>query len=159
MKRGFFETVGFNHTVVRFLYPILKNPLRDGDKMAPSVEKKIAELEMGLLHLQQNIDIPEINLTIHPAVATQIKRGYEEGVRAKVDDFGDKVCLRFSSDKIRICKVCNLIHDGLKCVDLLYFSMQPPCALAWSPITYGIRQIRGLGACHKTSHLTSHLSY
>ena len=31
---------------------------RDGDKMATSMEKKIAELEMGLLHLQQNIDIP-----------------------------------------------------------------------------------------------------
>jgi hypothetical protein len=26
--------------------------------MATSMEKKIAELEMGLLHLQQNIDIP-----------------------------------------------------------------------------------------------------
>jgi hypothetical protein len=34
--------------------------VRDGDKMATSMEKKIAELEMGLLHLQQNIDIPGI---------------------------------------------------------------------------------------------------
>jgi dynein heavy chain 1 len=42
---------------------------RDGDKMASSMEKKIAELEMGLLHLQQNIDIPEITLTPHPVVA------------------------------------------------------------------------------------------
>lgn len=42
--------------------------------MAPSVEKKIAELEMGLLHLQQNIDIPEITLPVHPLVAAAIKR-------------------------------------------------------------------------------------
>lgn len=42
--------------------------------MAPSVEKKIAELEMGLLHLQQNIDIPEITLPVHPLVAAVIKR-------------------------------------------------------------------------------------
>lgn len=42
--------------------------------MAPSVEKKIAELEMGLLHLQQNIDIPEINLPVHPIVAAVIKK-------------------------------------------------------------------------------------
>ena len=35
---------------------------RDGDKMATSMEKKIAELEMGLLHLQQNIDITNILL-------------------------------------------------------------------------------------------------
>jgi dynein heavy chain 1 len=37
--------------------------------MVPSVEKKMAELEMGLLHLQQNIDIPEITLPVHPTVA------------------------------------------------------------------------------------------
>lgn len=59
--------------------------------MAPSVEKKIAELEMGLLHLQQNIDIPEITLTIHPNVATVIKKCGDEGRKSKVADFGDKV--------------------------------------------------------------------
>ena len=64
---------------------------RDGDKMAPSVEKKIAELEMGLLHLQQNIDIPEITLTIHPVVATHIKTSLAEGKKPRVGDFGDKV--------------------------------------------------------------------
>ena len=55
------------------------------------MEKKIAELEMGLLHLQQNIDIPEISLAVHPTVAAVIKRCSEEGVKAKVADFGDKV--------------------------------------------------------------------
>ncbi|XP_077870638.1 cytoplasmic dynein 1 heavy chain 1-like [Saccoglossus kowalevskii] len=64
---------------------------RDGDKMAPSVEKKIAELEMGLLHLQQNIDIPDITLNIHPVVVAMIKKCGEEGRRPKVHDFGDKV--------------------------------------------------------------------
>ncbi|XP_030020118.2 dynein heavy chain, cytoplasmic isoform X1 [Manduca sexta] len=64
---------------------------RDGDKMAPSVEKKIAELEMGLLHLQQNIDIPEITLPVHPLVAAVIKRAADEGRKARVADFGDKV--------------------------------------------------------------------
>lgn len=64
---------------------------RDGDKMVPSVEKKIAELEMGLLHLQQNIDIPEISLAIHPVVTTMVKKCAEDGRRPKVQDFGDKV--------------------------------------------------------------------
>lgn len=64
---------------------------RDGDKMAPTVEKKIAELEMGLLHLQQNIDIPEITLPIHTVVAAAIKKASEEGRKATVNDFGDKV--------------------------------------------------------------------
>uniref|UniRef100_A0A146KZ76 Dynein heavy chain, cytoplasmic n=1 Tax=Lygus hesperus TaxID=30085 RepID=A0A146KZ76_LYGHE len=64
---------------------------RDGDKMVPSVEKKMDELEMGLLHLQQNIDIPEISLAVHPTVAAVIKRCQEEGRKPKVADFGDKV--------------------------------------------------------------------
>lgn len=59
--------------------------------MAPSVEKKIAELEMGLLHLQQNIEIPEISLLIHPTIANIAKQCYERGEKPKVTDFGDKV--------------------------------------------------------------------
>lgn len=65
---------------------------RDGDKMVPSVEKKIAELEMGLLHLQQNIDIPEISLQIHQQVTSMVKKcSADENRRPKVQDFGDKV--------------------------------------------------------------------
>jgi dynein heavy chain 1 len=64
---------------------------RDGDKMAPSVEKKIAELEMGLLHLQQNIDIPEISLPVHPTVAAVIKKCIEQERKPKVVDFGDRI--------------------------------------------------------------------
>lgn len=59
--------------------------------MAPSVEKKIAELEMGLLHLQQNIEIPEISLLIHPIITNIAKQLYERGEKPKVTDFGDKV--------------------------------------------------------------------
>lgn len=59
--------------------------------MAPSVEKKMAELEMGLLHLQQNIDIPEISLPVHQTVAAVIKRCGDEGRKPKVADFGEKV--------------------------------------------------------------------
>lgn len=59
--------------------------------MAPAVEKKIVDLEMGLLHLQQNIDIPEISLPIHPVVSSVIKKCAEEGRKPKVEDFGDKV--------------------------------------------------------------------
>lgn len=70
---------------------VINHHCRDGDKMVPSVEKKIAELEMGLLHLQQNIDIPEISLAIHPVVTAMVKKCAEDGRRPKVQDFGDKV--------------------------------------------------------------------
>ena len=62
---------------------------REGDKMAASMEKKIAELEMGLLHLQQNIDIPEITLVVHPTVALVIKKAAQDQTKPKVADFGD----------------------------------------------------------------------
>ena len=52
--------------------------------MAASMEKKIAELEMGLLHLQQNIDIPEITLIVHPEVAKIIKKAAESNVKPNV---------------------------------------------------------------------------
>ncbi|XP_065167911.1 dynein heavy chain, cytoplasmic isoform X2 [Atheta coriaria] len=64
---------------------------RDGDKMAPNVEKTIAELEMGLLHLQQNIDIPDVTLPPHPNVASMIKQCADEGRKPKIADFGDKL--------------------------------------------------------------------
>ncbi|XP_043279701.1 dynein heavy chain, cytoplasmic isoform X3 [Venturia canescens] len=86
------------HAISKTMVPFFKSYVketgradRDGDKMAPSVEKKIAELEMGLLHLQQNIDIPEISLPIHPVVLQVIKQCAEENRKPKVADFGDRV--------------------------------------------------------------------
>lgn len=48
----------------------------------------MVELEMGLLHLQQNIDIPEVTLTINPTVLSIISRCAEENRKPKVSDFG-----------------------------------------------------------------------
>ena len=59
--------------------------------MASSMEKKITELEMGLLHLQQNIDIPEITLTVNPTVAHVIKKAAETSLKPQVADFGAMV--------------------------------------------------------------------
>ncbi len=57
----------------------------------PSVQKKINELEVGLLHLQQNIDIPEITLTVHPHIVAVVKKAAEDGRRPKVEDLEDSV--------------------------------------------------------------------
>ena len=66
-------------------------PRRDGDKLVPSVQKKINELEVGLLHLQQNIDIPEISLPIHPAIVATVKKAVEAGTKPSVEDLGASV--------------------------------------------------------------------
>ena len=57
----------------------------------PSVQKKMNELEVGLLHLQQNIDIPEISLTIHTTIAATVKRTTEAGKKPSVEDLGPLV--------------------------------------------------------------------
>lgn len=62
-----------------------------GDQFANLMEKKIAEIEMGFLHLQQNIEIPEVNIIIHPLILQIIKKCIEENRKPKVDDFGEKV--------------------------------------------------------------------
>jgi len=38
----------------------------------PVTKKKLAELELSLLHLQQNIEIPELSLTLHPIIQKAI---------------------------------------------------------------------------------------
>ena len=46
---------------------------------------------MGFLHLQQNIEIPEINIVIHPVVLQMIKKAAEESRKPRVDDFSERV--------------------------------------------------------------------
>ncbi|EGG11538.1 uncharacterized protein MELLADRAFT_46877 [Melampsora larici-populina 98AG31] len=44
----------------------------------PMAKKKFAELELSLLHLQQNVEIPEITLIIHPIILNVIDRARRE---------------------------------------------------------------------------------
>jgi len=47
----------------------------DDSKMGiPMAKKKITELELSLLHLQQNVEIPEISLNIHPIVQKTVEK-------------------------------------------------------------------------------------
>ncbi|VDN07087.1 unnamed protein product [Thelazia callipaeda] len=64
---------------------------RDGDKLALSVEKHLSEVEVALLHMQQNIDIPEINLMINPVIQSTIQQAAEKGRKARVADLGSLV--------------------------------------------------------------------
>jgi len=65
---------------------------RDGDKMAQNFAKFLADFETFLLHLQQNIDIPDINLPIHPVITQTMKKCQEQENRlATVNDFGDRI--------------------------------------------------------------------
>jgi hypothetical protein len=39
----------------------------------PMTKKKFAELELSLLHLQQNVEIPETHLIIHPTIQKSVE--------------------------------------------------------------------------------------
>ena len=58
----------------------------EGDKLVPTVQKNMNELAVSLLHLQQNIAIPEISLTVHPIIAAAIKKAQSEDRRPMVED-------------------------------------------------------------------------
>ena len=40
----------------------------------PMTKKKFAELELSLLHLQQNVEIPETHLIIHPIIQKAVEQ-------------------------------------------------------------------------------------
>ncbi|KAE9394324.1 dynein heavy chain protein 2 [Gymnopus androsaceus JB14] len=47
----------------------------------PMTKKKFAELELSLLHLQQNVEIPETHLVIHPVIQQAVEQAQAAGTR------------------------------------------------------------------------------
>ncbi|CAI8028625.1 Cytoplasmic dynein 1 heavy chain 1 [Geodia barretti] len=58
------------------------------DVLVSSVQKK---MKVGLLHPQQNIDIPEISLTIHSTISATVKKAAEAGKKPTVEELGPLV--------------------------------------------------------------------
>lgn len=59
--------------------------------MEKYVEKKMEEMEMGLIKMKKKIEINEIQMNVNKIVEEVIKRCDEERSKNKVEDFGDKV--------------------------------------------------------------------
>lgn len=51
----------------------------------PMAKRKFAELELSLFHLQQNVEIPDIILTIHPVVRAAVDRCHAAAPRVRVE--------------------------------------------------------------------------
>ncbi|KAI0825307.1 dynein heavy chain [Trametes gibbosa] len=66
---------------------------KDGDsKMGiPVTKKKFAELELSLLHLQQNVEIPETHLIIHPVIQRTVEQALQQGHRPSISDLPPKL--------------------------------------------------------------------
>ncbi|KAJ7037806.1 dynein heavy chain, N-terminal region 1-domain-containing protein [Mycena alexandri] len=57
----------------------------------PMTKKKFAELELSLLHLQQNVEIPETNLVIHPNIQRAVEQAQTAGTRPNINDLPQKL--------------------------------------------------------------------
>ncbi|KAI9204677.1 dynein heavy chain [Polychytrium aggregatum] len=55
----------------------------------PMAKKKLAELELSLLHLQQNVEIPDITLMIDPVVKSAVTTCREQKKKVTVDAVGN----------------------------------------------------------------------
>ncbi|KAI0932819.1 hypothetical protein AcW1_000166 [Taiwanofungus camphoratus] len=66
---------------------------KEGDsKMGiPMTKKKFAELELSLLHLQQNVEIPETHLIIHPIIQRTVEQARTAGTRPSISDIPPKL--------------------------------------------------------------------
>ncbi|ORY33069.1 putative motor [Naematelia encephala] len=51
----------------------------------PVTKKKFAELELSLLHLKQNVEIPETHLAVHPAIRKAVASCHASGSRVSID--------------------------------------------------------------------------
>lgn len=51
----------------------------------PGTKKRIAELELSLLHLQQNVEIPTLNLPLHEIVQAALDEAEARGVKPSVE--------------------------------------------------------------------------
>ncbi|KAI6221986.1 Dynein heavy chain, cytoplasmic [Aphelenchoides besseyi] len=82
--------------VGKVLAPFFKSVIRDqrrneheGDKLVPAVQKSLNEAEINLLHLKQNIDIPDVELIIHPKILQAVEKAHARGTKPNVSDLGD----------------------------------------------------------------------
>jgi dynein heavy chain 1 len=51
----------------------------------PGTKKKFADLELGLMHLQQNVEIPALNLPLHEVVQAALKDAETRGIKPSVE--------------------------------------------------------------------------
>ncbi|EPQ28904.1 uncharacterized protein PFL1_03705 [Pseudozyma flocculosa PF-1] len=51
----------------------------------PMAKRRFAELELSLLHLQQNVELPEIHLAVHPVIRAAVERCQAAGQKVTVE--------------------------------------------------------------------------
>jgi dynein heavy chain 1 len=87
------------------------NEVQDDGKLGgiPITRKKIAELELSFLHLQQNVEIPELTLGLHPV----IERAVGDGTRlVSVNDIPQELL----SDTSFLNSLQSIVNNWIKSI-------------------------------------------
>ncbi|KAF9140779.1 hypothetical protein BGX30_005985 [Mortierella sp. GBA39] len=114
---------------------------KDGKMGIPMAKKKIAELELSLLHLQQNVEIPEISLNIHPVVQRAIDECREEGRRVTVDALDSS----YFSDSTFLNKLQGDVNGWIKEIQkVTKLSRDPASGTAIQEINFWLSMERAL---------------
>jgi dynein heavy chain 1 len=87
-----FETLHacVKHAIKPYLVAAVETQRASDSMGKANIRKAITELELQLTHLQQNIEIPEIELVIHPEVRAVVDAAKASGSKPTPADFGDK---------------------------------------------------------------------
>ncbi|PLB47277.1 hypothetical protein P170DRAFT_466574 [Aspergillus steynii IBT 23096] len=84
----YFEANARNQDAMGGLKPRTDTEVKTG---VPGTKKKFAELELGLLHLQQNVEIPALNLPLHEVVQAALAEAERRRTRPSVELVDPKV--------------------------------------------------------------------
>ena len=121
---------------------------REAEKLVPAVQKKMSELEISLLHLQQNISIPEVELTTSRRIKEVVQNAAKSGKKATYEDFGDEL-----EDAKFLTKLQNDVKDWIKKIQKVTILTQDPAlgsALQemtfWVNMEYALHNIQNMKA-------------
>ena len=121
---------------------------REAEKLVPAVQKKMSELEISLLHLQQNISIPEVELTTSRRIKEVVQNAAKSGNKATYEDFGDEL-----EDAKFLTKLQNDVKDWIKKIQKVTILTQDPAlgsALQemtfWVNMEYALHNIQNMKA-------------
>lgn len=81
----------------------------------PGAKKKIAELELSLRHLQQNIEIPELFLTMHPIVNNALRTAEVKSIKPGVELIASELV----SDSRFLNDLQNHVNNWIKSIQAI----------------------------------------
>lgn len=105
----------------------------------PNTRRKIAELELSLLHLQQNMEIPELNLNIHPI----IERALENNPNS--EPTVDLIPSEYLSDTEFLNSLQSIVNGWIKSIQgITRMSRDPDSGTATQEINFWLSMEKAL---------------